>query len=67
MVTKGDRSWGRDGLRVWNWPMHTEIYGMIDQRKQPVRELYPIFCGYMGKKSEKAWMCVHGQLNHFVE
>ena len=30
MVTKGDRR-GRDGLGVWDWHMHTEVYGMIGQ------------------------------------
>ena len=23
--------WGKDGLGVWDWHMHTEIYGMISQ------------------------------------
>ena len=33
MVTKGDR-WGegRDGLGIWDWPMHTEVYGMTGQQ-----------------------------------
>ena len=32
LVTKGDR-WGsgKDGLGVWDWHMHTEIYGMTSQ------------------------------------
>ena len=30
MVTKGER-WGRDGLEVWDWHMHTTVYGMNGQ------------------------------------
>ena len=33
MVTKGDRlGGGEDGLGVWDWHMHTEVYGMIGQQ-----------------------------------
>ena len=34
------------GLGVWNWLMHTEVYGVIGQRGPAVqlRELYLIFC-----------------------
>ena len=30
MVTKGNR-WGqgKEGLGLWDWHMHTEVYGMI--------------------------------------
>ena len=31
MVTKGDKWGGRDGLGLWDWHMHTEIYGIIGQ------------------------------------
>ena len=30
MVTKGDRL-GGDGLGVWDWHVHTEVYGMTGQ------------------------------------
>ena len=30
MVTKGVSEWG-DSLGVWDWHMHTEVYGMIGQ------------------------------------
>ena len=45
MVTKGDRYGRRDGLGVWEWHMHTEVYGMTGQQGPAVqhRELYPIF------------------------
>ena len=45
MVTKGDGEAGRDGLGIWDWHMHTEVYGMISQWGPAVqyRELYPIF------------------------
>ena len=26
-----ERGGGRDGLGVWDWHMHTEVYGMIGQ------------------------------------
>ena len=46
MVTKGDRWIGRDRLGVWDWHIHTEVYGMIGQLGPAVehREHYPIFC-----------------------
>ena len=46
MVTKEDRCWGsRNGLGIWDWYRHTEVYGMIGQWGPAVehRELYPIF------------------------
>ena len=45
MVSKGDMGGGWDGLRVWDWHMNTEVYGMTDQMGLAVqqRELYPIF------------------------
>ena len=32
MIIKGDKQvvW-REGLGVWDWPMHTEVYGMTGQ------------------------------------
>ena len=45
MVTNEER-WGREGLGVWDWYMHTIIYG-IDGPPGPAvlhRELYPILC-----------------------
>ena len=37
---------GREGLEVWDWQMHTEVYGMNGQQGPAVehRELYPVFC-----------------------
>ena len=33
MVTKGDRYESRDdGLGVWDWQMHTKVYGIIGQQ-----------------------------------
>ena len=55
-ATKGDR-WGRDGLGVWDWHMHTEVYGMMTSG---YREPYPICCdNLLGEESEKEWMCVY--------
>ena len=33
VLTKGD-GWGdeRDGLRIWDWHMHTEMYGITGQQ-----------------------------------
>ena len=53
MVTKGDRcGGGRDGLGVWNWHMHTEVYGMTGHRRPAIqhRELCPVFCGHLCEK-----------------
>ena len=38
--------WGRDGLGVWDWHMHHEVFGMIAQTGLAVkhREPYPVFC-----------------------
>ena len=35
MISKGD-SWGRAGLGVWDWHMHTEVYGMHGQKRPAV-------------------------------
>ena len=53
MIIKGDRCGRRDELGVWDWHMHTEVYGMIGQWG-PARELYPIICDNLyGKESER--------------
>ena len=47
------RTGGEVGLGVWDWHMHTEVYGVIGQQKPAVkhRELYPVFCDYLcGKR-----------------
>lgn len=31
MVNKGDRCGETDGVGVWDWKMHTEVYGMTCQ------------------------------------
>ena len=36
MVTKGDRFGRRDVLGVWDWHMHTVVYGMINQQAPAV-------------------------------
>ena len=44
MVTKGERRWGRDKLRVWNQQIQTSIYN-IDKQQGPTvqhREMYSI-------------------------
>ena len=64
MVTKGDR-WGvrgRDGLGVWDWHMHTEVYRMIDKWGPAVlhRELYQYsVITHVGKESERGWIYVY--------
>ena len=63
MVTKGDR-WGggKDGVGVWHWHAHTEVYGMIGQWGPAVqhRELYPVFSDNLrGKRIYKRMdMCI---------
>ena len=62
MVAKADRWWvGRDGLGVWDWHMHTEVYGMTGQQGPAVehRELYPVSCDKLcGKRIFERWICV---------
>ena len=43
---RGKVGGGMDGLEVWDWHMHTELYGITGQRGPAVdhRELYPVFC-----------------------
>ena len=57
MVTKGD--WcggGRDGLGVWGWHMHTEVYGMNGQQgpaySTESSTQYSVII-YAGKESEQ--------------
>ena len=59
MVAKGYAWEERNGLGVWDWHIHTEVYGIIGLQGPAVshRELYAIFC--VGEESEKEWMCVH--------
>ena len=39
MVTEGDRCRGRrDGLGVWDWHVHAEVYGMISQQGPAVAD-----------------------------
>ena len=55
MVTKGGREWG-DGLGVWDWHLHTVVYGMTGQRGPAVehRELCPISQDHLcGKRIRK--------------
>ena len=51
----------RDGLGVWDWHMHTVVYGMTDQWGPAVQSgnltQYSVMI-YMGKESEKEWMCI---------
>ena len=31
MVTRGHRWWWSDRLGIWDWPMHTVVYGIVGQ------------------------------------
>ena len=53
----GDR---RDGLGVWDWHMHTEVYGMIGQQGPAVEQRttqYSVIIS-VGKEYETEGMCV---------
>ena len=54
MVTKGQVG-GRDGLGVWDWHVHIEVYGIIDHQGSAVehRELHPIF--YDNLYGQRIW------------
>ena len=67
MVTKGDR-WGW-GIRLWDWHMHTEVYGIIGQQgllysTNNSTQYYVII--YVGKESEREWICVYVRMNNFA-
>ena len=65
METLGWGEWGRgNGLVVWDWYMYTEVYGMTGQQGPAIYSTgnstqYSVIT-YMGKESEREWMCVHG-------
>ena len=57
MATKGDR-WvgGRDGLGVWDWHTHTEVYGMTGQwgpAYSTENSTHYSVIIYVGKESER--------------
>ena len=64
MVTKGEKSEGRDGLGIWGWHMHPIVYGMDGQRRPAIehRELYSEFCDNLYGNV----LCIYVSLNHFV-
>ena len=62
-VTKGDQCRGKEGLRVWDWYMHTEVYRMTGQQSPAVYNTvssiqYSVIL-YVGKESEREWMWVY--------
>ena len=62
VVTKGERRWGGGVLEVWDWHMHTVVYGIVGQQEPAVyhKELYPIFCDDLyGKRVSKKNGCVY--------
>ena len=53
----------KDGLGLWNWHMHMEVYGMTGQWRHTIYSIgnstqYSAII-YMEKESEKEWMCVY--------
>ena len=59
----------KDGLGVWDWHIHTEVYGTIGQQGPVIqhRELYPVFCDiYVVKHLREyiytIYICVTGLL-----
>ena len=62
-LPKGTGGEGRNGLGVWDWHMHTDVYGTTGQQGPAVYSTenstkYSVKA-YMGKESEREWMCVH--------
>ena len=65
---------GRDGLGVWDWHLHTEMYGMTGQQGPAVqqRELYPVepmdqvfcdsLCGKRIRERMDMYICMTGLL-----
>ena len=60
---------GRDGPRVWDWHVYTEVYGMIGQRdllgSTRKSTQYSVII-YVGKESEGEWIYVYVWANLFV-
>ena len=59
-LPKGTGEGVREGLRVWDWHMYTEVYGMTGQQGSAVLQgkystQYSMII-YLGKESEKEWM-----------
>ena len=50
--------WGRYRLGVWDWHMHTTVYGMDGQLEPAVwcKELYSILCDNLWGKKEYVYM-----------
>ena len=59
-------SW-EGGLSVWDWHMHTEVYGMTGSWGRGTQGTPPrSVIIYIGKESEKEWMCVNVNVSLFV-
>ena len=60
---------GRDGLEVWDWHVHNYVYGMIGQQGPAYSTenstQYSVIV-YVGKESDRGWICVYVCLGHFV-
>ena len=64
MVTKQDscQGGGVNGLGIWDWHRHTEVYGMTGQQGPTAwhRELYQYsLIIYVGKEFEREWTYLH--------
>ena len=49
-------------MRVWDWHMHTEVYGMItseDMLYSTENSTQSSVLIYVEKESEREWLCVH--------
>ena len=60
---------GRDRLEVWDWHMHTVVYGMIVQWGLAIkhREPYSIFCDNLCGENTWKWMDMYTCImNHCV-
>ena len=60
---------GKDELGVWDWYMHTEVRGMTGQwdllYSTENSTQYSVII-YVGKESEREWICAYVRLGHFV-
>ena len=61
-LPKGAGGGSGDRLGVWDWHMHTALYGMIGKWGPAVQyenpSQYSVMI-YVGKESEREWMCVY--------
>ena len=54
---------------IWDWHLHSVVYGMTEKwgpaSSTGITTQYSVMV-YVGKESERVWVCVYVSWNHFV-